>query len=43
MVSLLHFRILDARPFIFQAALTVACFPVGSYLLARAHRALLRT
>jgi rod shape-determining protein MreD len=42
MVSLLHFRILDARPFIFQAALTVACFPVGSYLLARAHRALLR-
>ena len=40
-ISLLHEAILGARPAIFQAVLTVACFPVGSYLLAGAHRAFL--
>ena len=41
LVSLLHGGVLGLRPFIFQAVLTVACYPVGSYLLARAHRAFL--
>lgn len=40
-VSLLHGGILGLRPFIFQAVLTVTCYPVGSYFLARAHRAFL--
>lgn len=40
-VSLLHKAVLGVRPAIFQAVLTVACFPVGSYLLVRAHRAFL--
>jgi rod shape-determining protein MreD len=40
-VSLLHGGILGVRPFIFQAVLTVACYPVGSYVLAWAHRAFL--
>ena len=40
-VSLLYGAVLGPRPFIFQAVLTVACYPVGSYLLARAHRAFL--
>jgi hypothetical protein len=31
---------LGLRPFIFQAVLTVACYPVGSYILAWAHRVL---
>jgi len=39
LVSLLHGGVLGLRPFIFQAVLTVACYPVGSYVLARAHRA----
>ncbi len=41
LVSLLHGAALGARPFIFEAALTVASFPVASYLLARAQRAFL--
>jgi rod shape-determining protein MreD len=40
-VSLLHGGLLGLRPFIFQAVLTVACYPVGSYVLAWAHRAFL--
>jgi rod shape-determining protein MreD len=39
-VSILHGATLGLRPFIFQAVLTVACYPVGSYILAWAHRAL---
>jgi len=35
-------RILDARPIAFETALTVAAYPVGSYVLARLHRAFLR-
>ncbi len=38
-VGILHGAVLGLRPFIFQAVLTVACYPVGSYLLAWAHRA----
>jgi rod shape-determining protein MreD len=41
-IGLLNGRILGPRPFLFQAVLTVACFPVGSYLLVRIHRAILR-
>ena len=40
-VSLLHGGMLGLRPFVFQAVLTVACYPVGSYILAWAHRAFL--
>jgi rod shape-determining protein MreD len=40
-VSLLHGGMLGLRPFVFQAVLTVACYPVGSYVLAWAHRAFL--
>ena len=40
-VSLLHGGFLGLRPFVFQAVLTVACYPVGSYVLAWAHRAFL--
>ncbi len=40
-VSLLHAGFLGLRPFVFQAVLTVACYPVGSYVLAWAHRAFL--
>jgi rod shape-determining protein MreD len=39
-VSALRGEVLVTRPFIFQALLTVACYPVGSYLLARLQRAL---
>jgi rod shape-determining protein MreD len=42
LVSLLNGHILGTRPFLFEAALTVACYPVGSYVLARLHRAFLR-
>jgi len=38
-VSLLQMRALGLRPFIFQALVTTACYPIGSYLLALAHRA----
>jgi rod shape-determining protein MreD len=41
LVSLLGGMALDLRPFVFQAVLTVACFPLGSHLLARAQRAFL--
>jgi rod shape-determining protein MreD len=41
-ISLLNGHIIGARPFLFEAALTVACYPVASYLLARLHRAFLR-
>lgn len=41
LVSLLHGATLDLRPFLFQAVLTVACYPVASYALARLHRAFL--
>ena len=41
-VSALRGQILGTRPFIFEAVLTVACYPVGSWLLARMHRALVR-
>lgn len=41
LVSLLHGAPLGARPFIFETVLTVATFPVGSYLLARSQRAFL--
>lgn len=42
LVSALRGQILGTRPFIFEAVLTVACYPVGSWLLARLHRALVR-
>jgi rod shape-determining protein MreD len=41
LVSLLQGTLLGPRPFVFQAVLTVACFPAGSYLLAWVHRAFL--
>jgi len=40
-VSLLHGGMLGTRPFVFQAVLTVACYPVVSYVLAWAQRGLL--
>lgn len=40
-VSILHGAPLGVRPFVFQAVLTIACYPVGSYILARAQRAFL--
>ncbi|HKT20644.1 MAG TPA: rod shape-determining protein MreD [Stellaceae bacterium] len=41
LVCLLHGGFVGLRPFIFEAVLTVACYPVGSYILALAQRALL--
>lgn len=41
LVSALHGAVLGARPAIFEALLTVAIFPLASYLLARAQRAFL--
>ncbi len=41
LVSMLRGTLLGFRPFLFQAVLTVSCYPVGSYVLARAHRAFL--
>ncbi|MGA3304654.1 MAG: rod shape-determining protein MreD [Stellaceae bacterium] len=38
-VSVMQFTPLLPRLFIFQATITVACFPIGSYFLALAHRA----
>ena len=35
-------HLIAARPFLFEAALTVACCPVGSYVLAWLQRAFLR-
>jgi rod shape-determining protein MreD len=40
-VCLLHQAFVGLRPFMFQALLTIACYPVGSYILALAHRAFL--
>jgi rod shape-determining protein MreD len=40
-VCLLHAGFVGLRPFVFQALLTIACYPVGSYILALAHRAFL--
>jgi rod shape-determining protein MreD len=42
LVGILSGHILDARPVAFEAALTVAGYPVGSYVLVRLHRAFLR-
>ncbi|HEV2162318.1 MAG TPA: rod shape-determining protein MreD [Stellaceae bacterium] len=39
-VSLMQAQVLPPRPFIFQTLITTACFPIGSYLLALAHRAM---
>lgn len=33
--------LIDLRPFIFQAVLTIACYPAASYVLARLQRAFL--
>jgi rod shape-determining protein MreD len=41
LVSALHGAVLGARPAIFEALLTVATFPLASYLLARAQRSFL--
>jgi rod shape-determining protein MreD len=41
LVSAIHGTMIDLRPFIFQAVLTVACYPAASYILARAQRAFL--
>jgi rod shape-determining protein MreD len=38
-VSIMHVTLLEPRLFIFQTLITAACFPIGSYLLALAHRA----
>ncbi len=40
--SILNEAPLGSRPFLFQAIVTAACFPVASYLLAWTQRALLR-
>ncbi len=42
LIGILSGHILDARPVAFEAALTVAAYPVGSYLLSWLHRAFLR-
>ena len=41
LISALHGGMLSTRPFIFEAVLTVASFPVGSYILAQIQRAFL--
>jgi rod shape-determining protein MreD len=41
-VSMLNGRVLGTRPFLFEAVLTVSCYPAGSYVLARLHRTFLR-
>lgn len=41
LASALHGVVLDPRPFLFQAVLTVALYPLVSYLLARVQRNLL--
>jgi rod shape-determining protein MreD len=41
LMSVLHGGALGGEPFVFEAALTVATFPVASYLLARTQRAFL--
>jgi len=39
-VSLMQVHAMAPRSFIFQTLITTACFPIGSYLLALAHRAM---
>jgi len=39
-VSLMQVQALPPRPFILLTLITTACFPIGSYLLALAHRAM---
>ncbi|MGH7014137.1 MAG: rod shape-determining protein MreD [Stellaceae bacterium] len=39
-VSLMQFQFMAPRPFVFQTLITAACFPIGSYVLALAHRAM---
>jgi rod shape-determining protein MreD len=41
-IGLSNGHLIPARPFLFEAALTVACFPIGSYVLAALQRAFLR-
>lgn len=41
LVSAAHGSLINLRPFIFQAVLTVACYPAASYILARMQRAFL--
>lgn len=41
LVSTLHGAALGVSPFVFEAVLTVATFPLGSYLLTRLQRGLL--
>lgn len=41
LASLLSRRVIGIEPFLFEGLLTVACFPVGIYVLARLHRAFL--
>jgi rod shape-determining protein MreD len=39
-VSLMQVQLMVPRPFVFQTLITAACFPIGSYVLALAHRAM---
>jgi rod shape-determining protein MreD len=41
LVRAAHGSLINLRPFIFQAVLTVACYPAASYILARMQRAFL--
>ena len=41
LVSILSGRLIGSEPFLFDALLTVACFPVGAWLLVRLQRAFL--
>lgn len=41
LVSAIHGGLIDLRPFVFEAVLTVACYPVASYVLARVQRTFL--
>lgn len=41
LVCAAHGGLIDLRPFIFQAVLTIACYPAASYVLARLQRAFL--
>ncbi len=39
-VSLMQEHVMTPRPFVFQTLVTAACFPIGSYVLGLAHRAM---
>jgi len=41
LVTVARGALIDLRPFLFQAVLTVACYPAASYVLARIQRAFL--